>query len=75
MMRKEKQDMKGLAYMLVLHIIHVLSSLTSCMFQITSLPRVFKLFRGLGLRHLVVTDDRNEVIKEEDCESKILMNS
>ncbi|XP_047656403.1 H(+)/Cl(-) exchange transporter 7 isoform X2 [Tachysurus fulvidraco] len=27
----------------------------------TSLPRVFKLFRALGLRHLVVVDDQNRV--------------
>ncbi|KAL7378533.1 hypothetical protein ABVT39_015311 [Epinephelus coioides] len=30
--------------------------------QETSLPRVFKLFRALGLRHLVVVDDENRVI-------------
>uniref|UniRef100_A0A669EBZ6 Chloride channel protein n=1 Tax=Oreochromis niloticus TaxID=8128 RepID=A0A669EBZ6_ORENI len=30
--------------------------------QDTSLPRVFKLFRALGLRHLVVVDDENRVI-------------
>ncbi|KAM3599050.1 uncharacterized protein V6R79_026007 [Siganus canaliculatus] len=30
--------------------------------QDTSLPRVFKLFRALGLRHLVVVDDDNQVI-------------
>uniref|UniRef100_A0A8C4GFB6 Chloride channel protein n=1 Tax=Dicentrarchus labrax TaxID=13489 RepID=A0A8C4GFB6_DICLA len=30
--------------------------------QETSLPRVFKLFRALGLRHLVVVDDQNRVI-------------
>lgn len=29
--------------------------------QEASLPRVFKLFRALGLRHLVVVDNRNEV--------------
>lgn len=27
-----------------------------------SLPRIFRLFRALGLRHLVVVNDRNEVI-------------
>ncbi|RWS03848.1 H(+)/Cl(-) exchange transporter 7-like protein [Dinothrombium tinctorium] len=27
-----------------------------------TLPRIFRLFRALGLRHLVVTNDRNEVI-------------
>jgi len=27
-----------------------------------SLPKIFKLFRGLGLRHLVVTNDRNRVV-------------
>ncbi|XP_017272225.1 H(+)/Cl(-) exchange transporter 7 isoform X2 [Kryptolebias marmoratus] len=30
--------------------------------QDTSLPRVFKLFRALGLRHLVVVDDENRVV-------------
>uniref|UniRef100_A0A3Q2QBE6 Chloride channel protein n=1 Tax=Fundulus heteroclitus TaxID=8078 RepID=A0A3Q2QBE6_FUNHE len=30
--------------------------------QETSLPRVFKLFRALGLRHLVVVDDANRVV-------------
>uniref|UniRef100_A0A8C4TCD5 Chloride channel protein n=1 Tax=Erpetoichthys calabaricus TaxID=27687 RepID=A0A8C4TCD5_ERPCA len=30
--------------------------------QETSLPRVFKLFRALGLRHLVVVDDENKVM-------------
>lgn len=30
--------------------------------QETSLPRVFKLFRALGLRHLVVVDDVNRVM-------------
>ncbi|XP_074644384.1 H(+)/Cl(-) exchange transporter 7-like [Tubulanus polymorphus] len=30
--------------------------------QYVSLPRVFKLFRGLGLRHIVVTDDDNNVL-------------
>lgn len=30
--------------------------------QETSLPRVFKLFRALGLRHLVVVDDQNKVL-------------
>ncbi|CAG9773741.1 unnamed protein product [Ceutorhynchus assimilis] len=28
----------------------------------TSLPRVFRLFRGLGLRHLPIVNDTNEVI-------------
>uniref|UniRef100_A0A8C6TRB8 Chloride channel protein n=1 Tax=Neogobius melanostomus TaxID=47308 RepID=A0A8C6TRB8_9GOBI len=28
----------------------------------TSLPRVFKLFRALGLRHLVIVDEENRVI-------------
>lgn len=27
-----------------------------------SLPRVFKLFRAMGLRHIVVVNDSNEVI-------------
>lgn len=27
-----------------------------------SFPRIYKLFRSLGLRHLVVTDDRNQVV-------------
>jgi len=26
-----------------------------------SLPKIFKLFRGLGLRHLIVVDDNNHV--------------
>uniref|UniRef100_A0A672TMA3 Chloride channel protein n=1 Tax=Strigops habroptila TaxID=2489341 RepID=A0A672TMA3_STRHB len=30
--------------------------------QEASLPRVFKLFRALGLRHLVVVNNRNEVV-------------
>ncbi|KAJ6656012.1 hypothetical protein lerEdw1_004597 [Lerista edwardsae] len=30
--------------------------------QEASLPRAFKLFRALGLRHLVVVDDRNQVV-------------
>ncbi|CAL8271946.1 unnamed protein product [Lota lota] len=30
--------------------------------QETSLPRVYKLFRALGLRHLVVVDDSNRVV-------------
>ncbi|XP_056263746.1 H(+)/Cl(-) exchange transporter 7 isoform X2 [Pseudoliparis swirei] len=30
--------------------------------QDTSLPRVFKLFRALGLRHLVVVDNANRVV-------------
>ncbi|XP_054762760.2 H(+)/Cl(-) exchange transporter 7-like [Lytechinus pictus] len=28
----------------------------------TSLPRIFRLFRALGLRHVVVTDDSNRVV-------------
>jgi hypothetical protein len=32
-----------------------------CMLQSASLPRVFHLFRGLGLRHLAVVNDTNEV--------------
>ena len=34
---------------------------SSSHFQNTSLPRIFKLFRGLGLRHLVVINKHNEV--------------
>lgn len=30
-------------------------------FQSFSLPKVFRLFRALGLRHLVVTNEVNEV--------------
>lgn len=30
-------------------------------FQNASLPRIFRLFRGLGLRHIVVVNDVNEV--------------
>ena len=29
--------------------------------QNASLPRLFRLFRGLGLRHLVIVNDLNEV--------------
>ena len=29
--------------------------------QNITLPRIFKIFRGLGLRHLVVVNDRNRV--------------
>ena len=32
-----------------------------CMLQSASLPRVFRLFRGLGLRHLAIVNDTNEV--------------
>ncbi|XP_064599540.1 H(+)/Cl(-) exchange transporter 7-like isoform X2 [Liolophura sinensis] len=31
-------------------------------FKEVSLPRVFRIFRGLGLRHLVVVSDTNEVL-------------
>lgn len=27
-----------------------------------NLPRIFRLFRGLGLRHLIITDDHNQVV-------------
>uniref|UniRef100_A0A670ZCH2 Chloride channel protein n=1 Tax=Pseudonaja textilis TaxID=8673 RepID=A0A670ZCH2_PSETE len=33
-----------------------------CVPQEASLPRVFKLFRALGLRHLVVVDNQNQVV-------------
>lgn len=36
------------------------------LFQCASLPRIFRLFRALGLRHVVVINYRNEV-----CDSKI----
>ena len=26
------------------------------------MPRIFRLFRGLGLRHLVITDEHNRVV-------------
>ena len=32
--------------------------------QNTSMPRIFKLFRGLGLRHLVVVNRKNEVMTQ-----------
>lgn len=35
--------------------------------QEASLPRVFKLFRALGLRHLVVVDNRNQVSEGGVC--------
>jgi chloride channel 7 len=28
----------------------------------TNLPRIFRIFRGLGLRHLIITDEQNRVI-------------
>ena len=28
----------------------------------SNLPRIFRLFRGLGLRHIVIVDKRNNVI-------------
>lgn len=28
----------------------------------STLPRIFKLFRGLGLRHVIVVNDNNEVV-------------
>ena len=28
----------------------------------SNLPRIFRLFRGLGLRHLVIVDDHNRVV-------------
>ncbi|XP_075755262.1 H(+)/Cl(-) exchange transporter 7 [Pelodiscus sinensis] len=56
--------------------IHVSQDERECMMDLTefmnpspytvpeeaSLPRVFKLFRALGLRHLVVVDNHNEVV-------------
>uniref|UniRef100_A0A8C3UZW2 Chloride voltage-gated channel 7 n=1 Tax=Catharus ustulatus TaxID=91951 RepID=A0A8C3UZW2_CATUS len=39
--------------------------------QEASLPRVFKLFRALGLRHLVVVDNRNEVSPCSLCPSSL----
>lgn len=35
--------------------------LISIMFQSSSLPRMFRLFRALGLRHLPIVNDTNEV--------------
>lgn len=42
-----------------------------CALQEASLPRVFKLFRALGLRHLVVVDNRNEVSPCSTCLSSL----
>lgn len=39
--------------------------------QEASLPRVFKLFRALGLRHLVVVDNHNEVSPCSLCPSSL----
>ena len=39
--------------------------------QEASLPRVFKLFRALGLRHLVVVDNRNEVSARSWCSGSL----
>ena len=36
-------------------------TLLSLFFQNSSLSRTFKLFRALGLRHIVVVDENNEV--------------
>lgn len=33
-----------------------------CFFQNSSLYRIHKLFRALGLRHLTVVNDQNEVV-------------
>lgn len=35
-------------------------------FQNSSLSRAFKLFRALGLRHIVVVDENNEVSRPGD---------
>ena len=37
------------------------SIVASFVFQSSSLSRTFKLFRALGLRHIVVVDENNEV--------------
>ena len=37
------------------------SSLHLLFVQNASMPRMFRLFRGLGLRHLIIVDEENKV--------------
>ncbi|KAK2180123.1 hypothetical protein NP493_458g02020 [Ridgeia piscesae] len=46
----------------VINLVPYMNPAPYTVFDNTSLPRIFKLFRGLGLRHLVVVDKNNEVI-------------
>ena len=39
------------------------------------MPRIFKLFRGLGLRHLVVVNRKNEVTAQFSCYLLSQMNA
>lgn len=46
-----------------------------CVLQTASFPRIFKLFRGLGLRHLVVINGDSEVSTAACVEERVTVFS
>ena len=46
-----------------------------CVLQTASFPRIFKLFRGLGLRHLVIINGDSEVRTAACAEEKVTVFS
>lgn len=44
-----------------LYVFPMFDVIISTLFQSASLPRMFRLFRALGLRHLPIVNDTNEV--------------